>query len=66
MDCAEREKGYGGMDGMEKSTHHQYIVADFGDSGEELQGEYEADDAEAAGCDAAGFGFWSACFFTFC
>ena len=49
----------------EKSTHHQYIVADFGDLGEELQGEDQADDAEAAGCDAAVFWFFISEFLSF-
>ena len=41
----------------EKGTHLHYVLADFGDFGEELQGEYQADDAEAAGCYAAVFVF---------
>ena len=55
---AERKICYVGKD--EKCTHLQYILADFGDLGEELQGEDRADDAEAAGCDAAVLSFPSA------
>ena len=40
---------------MGMSTYLHYIFSDSGDFGEELQGENQADDAEAAGCDAAGF-----------
>ena len=45
------------LERMGKRTHLHYIFADFGDLGEELHGEYQADDAEAAGCDAAVFLF---------
>ena len=54
-----------GWNGWEKSAHLHYILADFGDLGEELHGEYEADDAEAGGCYAAVFRFSSAVFLVF-
>ena len=61
--CAERKVCFVGMD--EKGTHLHYILSDFGDLGEELQGEDQADDAEAAGCYAAVFVFHQRVSFVF-